>query len=106
MPHEANVKIEVFNLLGQKIETLINKTIPAGSQEIEFIANSLGFYTRRGIKKVTNDWVTNRNYDWISIRGNLSCIPTKVNHKKLHDAYYPIRYNGTRLDIEELKYST
>ncbi len=40
LPYAANVKIEVFNLLGQKMETLLNESIPAGSHEIEFIAKN------------------------------------------------------------------
>jgi hypothetical protein len=45
----VNVKIEMFNLLGQKIETLLNKSMPAGPHEIEFIANNLpnGMYLYR-----------------------------------------------------------
>jgi hypothetical protein len=35
------VKIVVFNLLGQKISTLLNKQMPAGSHEIEFVAKDL-----------------------------------------------------------------
>ncbi len=43
------VKIEVFNLLGQKIETLINKQMPAGSHESVFNAKNLpsGVYLYR-----------------------------------------------------------
>jgi hypothetical protein len=43
------IKIEVFNLLGQKIETLINKLMPAGSHEVEFTAKDLpsGVYLYR-----------------------------------------------------------
>jgi len=43
------VKIEVFNLLGQRIETLLNKQMPAGSNEIEFTAKDLpsGVYLYR-----------------------------------------------------------
>ncbi len=43
------VKIEVFNLLGQKITTLLNKQMPAGSHEAEFTAMDLpsGVYLYR-----------------------------------------------------------
>jgi len=49
LPNSEKVKIEVFNLLGQKIETLLNKQMPSGSHEIEFIANDLpsGLYLYR-----------------------------------------------------------
>ncbi len=49
LPTAEKVKIDVFNLLGQKIETLINKQIPAGSHEIEFKALDLpsGIYLYR-----------------------------------------------------------
>jgi len=40
--HKAEkVKIEVFNLLGQTISTLLNKQMPSGSHEIEFTAHDL-----------------------------------------------------------------
>ncbi len=43
------VKIEVFNTLSQKIETLLNKSMPAGYHEIEFNAHNLssGIYFYR-----------------------------------------------------------
>ena len=41
LPNSQNVKIVLFNLLGQKIETLLNKQMPSGSHEIEFNANEL-----------------------------------------------------------------
>ena len=49
LPKPEKVKIEVFNLLGQKIETLINKPMPAGSHEVEFTAKNLpsGVYLYR-----------------------------------------------------------
>jgi len=37
----ANVKIEVYNLLGQKVAVLINGEKPAGYHEISFNASSL-----------------------------------------------------------------
>ena len=36
-----NVKIEVINLLGQKVGTLMNKQLPAGSHQVDFNANNL-----------------------------------------------------------------
>ncbi len=49
LPKSEMVMIEIFNLLGQKIEVLINKQMPAGSHEIEFTANDLpsGVYLYR-----------------------------------------------------------
>jgi len=49
LPKSDKVKMEIFNLLGQRIETLINKQMPAGSHEIEFIAKDLpsGVYLYR-----------------------------------------------------------
>jgi hypothetical protein len=41
LPKSEKVKIEVFNLVGQKITTLINKQMPAGSHEVEFTAKNL-----------------------------------------------------------------
>ncbi len=35
------VKIEIFNMLGQRIETLINKQMPTGSHNVEFTAIDL-----------------------------------------------------------------
>jgi len=43
-----NVKIEIFNLIGQKIKTLINKAMPAGSHTVTFngqnIVSGVYFY--------------------------------------------------------------
>ena len=49
MPKSEKVKIEIFNLLGQKIETLLNKQMPAGSHEVGFTAKELpsGVYLYR-----------------------------------------------------------
>ena len=49
LPKQENVKIEIFNLLGQKIETLVNKQMPSGSYEVEFTAKHLpsGVYLYR-----------------------------------------------------------
>jgi len=35
------VKIEILNLLGQKVETLINKQLPEGVHEVEFSVKNL-----------------------------------------------------------------
>ena len=49
LPKPNKVKIEVFNLLGQKVETLINHHMSAGSHEINFNARNLssGVYLYR-----------------------------------------------------------
>jgi len=49
LPKSEIVKIEVFNLLGQKIETVLNKQMPAGSHEVEFTGKDLpsGVYLYR-----------------------------------------------------------
>jgi len=49
LPKSEKVKIEIFNLLGQKINTLLNKQMPSGSHEVEFIAKDLpsGVYLYR-----------------------------------------------------------
>jgi len=49
LPKAEKVKIEVFNLLGQRIETLINKQRPSGSHEVEFTSKDLpsGVYLYR-----------------------------------------------------------
>ncbi len=36
IPQPDNVRIEIFNVLGQKIKTLLNKQMPRGIHEIEF----------------------------------------------------------------------
>jgi len=41
LPYASKVKIDVISLLGQKIQTLLNKQMPAGSYEIEFNAKNL-----------------------------------------------------------------
>ena len=45
----SNVRIDVFNLLGQRITTLVNSTKPAGYHEAKFNAAQLpsGYYTYR-----------------------------------------------------------
>jgi type IX secretion system substrate protein len=49
IPKVEKVKIEVINLLGQKIKTILYKHMPAGSHEIEFFAKDLpsGVYLYR-----------------------------------------------------------
>jgi len=41
IPKTENVRIEIFNLLGQRVETLLDKSMPAGNHEIKFTANNL-----------------------------------------------------------------
>ncbi len=38
LPQASHVKLEVFNILGQKVAKLVDKRLPAGSHEIEFNA--------------------------------------------------------------------
>jgi hypothetical protein len=49
IPKSEKVKIEIFNLLGQKTKTLLNKQMPVGSHEVEFTAKDLpsGVYLYR-----------------------------------------------------------
>jgi hypothetical protein len=41
LPTSENVKIEIYNAIGQKIETLIDKRMNAGHHEVEFHAQNL-----------------------------------------------------------------
>ena len=41
MPKAGKVRIEIFNLVGQRIETLLNSQMPAGLHEVEFNAKKL-----------------------------------------------------------------
>ena len=41
LPKNENVKIEVFNLLGKKISTLLDKPMPFGVHTIKFEAHDL-----------------------------------------------------------------
>ena len=41
LPKAETVKIEVYNIIGQKIKTLLNKPMPAGYHEIEFNGRNL-----------------------------------------------------------------
>jgi hypothetical protein len=49
LPKPETVKIEVYNIIGQKIQTLLNKPMPAGYHEVEFNGQSLssGIYLYR-----------------------------------------------------------
>jgi photosystem II stability/assembly factor-like uncharacterized protein len=41
LPKPETVKIEVYNIIGQKIQTLLNKPMPAGYHEVEFNGQNL-----------------------------------------------------------------
>jgi N-acetylneuraminic acid mutarotase len=41
LPKQETVKIEVYSIIGQKIETLLNKPMPAGYHEVEFNGQNL-----------------------------------------------------------------
>lgn len=41
LPKQEIVTLEVYNIIGQKIETLLNKPMPAGYHEVEFNAQNL-----------------------------------------------------------------
>jgi photosystem II stability/assembly factor-like uncharacterized protein len=41
LPKASDVRIEVYNIAGQKIQTLINKRISAGSHQVEFNSENL-----------------------------------------------------------------
>lgn len=49
LPENTKAKLEVYNLLGEKISTILNKDLPAGFHEIEFNSNNLpsGIYIYR-----------------------------------------------------------
>ena len=49
LPEQALVTLEVYNLLGQKIATLLNKHMQAGSFDVSFNATALpsGMYLYR-----------------------------------------------------------
>lgn len=49
IPVEADVKLEIYNLLGQKVKTLLNKKLKAGYHTTQFDASSLssGMYIYR-----------------------------------------------------------
>ena len=41
LPRNGNVKLEVFNSLGQKVATVLNKQISAGTHSVNFNADGL-----------------------------------------------------------------
>lgn len=49
LPQPAQVRLEVFNVLGQLVETIVNEYLPAGYQEIRFDGSNLssGIYIYR-----------------------------------------------------------
>jgi len=49
LPKPETVKIEIYNIIGQKIETLLNKSMPAGYHEVTFDGQNLssGIYLYR-----------------------------------------------------------
>jgi len=49
LPQPAHVRLEVFNVLGQRVETVVNEYLQAGYREIRFDASSLssGIYIYR-----------------------------------------------------------
>ena len=49
LPKISNVRIDVFNLLGQRVITLVNSSKPAGYHEVKFKAAQMpsGYYTYR-----------------------------------------------------------
>ena len=55
LPKSETVKIEVYNIIGQKLQTLLNKSMPAGYHEVEFNGQNLysGIYLYR---IETGDW--------------------------------------------------
>jgi hypothetical protein len=40
LPKSGQVKLEVFNVLGQLVETLVDKSMPAGNHSVDFNASS------------------------------------------------------------------
>jgi hypothetical protein len=49
LPISDNVQIEIYNIAGQKIETLLNKRMPAGDHKLEYNTHNLasGVYLYR-----------------------------------------------------------
>jgi hypothetical protein len=49
LPQAEHVKLEIFTIAGQKVETLLNKKMKAGNHEVEFNAQNLssGIYFYR-----------------------------------------------------------
>lgn len=42
LPQAAQVRLELFNVLGQRVETIVNEYLEAGYREIRFDASHLG----------------------------------------------------------------
>lgn len=36
LPHDSHVKLEIYNILGQRVETLVDQYLPAGSYSYEW----------------------------------------------------------------------
>jgi hypothetical protein len=49
LPKTSHVKIEIYDIVGQKVETLVNQPMEAGKHEVEFYADNLpsGIYFYR-----------------------------------------------------------
>lgn len=49
LPRESNVTLKIYNVLGQEVETLVNKVMPAGYHSVDFNADNLpsGMYVYR-----------------------------------------------------------
>jgi hypothetical protein len=41
LPKASDVRIEVYNIAGQKVQTLLNEKMPAGGHQVEFTAQNL-----------------------------------------------------------------
>jgi predicted metal-dependent phosphoesterase TrpH len=70
LPVESNVKVEIYNVMGEKVETLINSREPAGKHEI-FINSELlnsGFY----LYQMRASSLDNKNY--YSVIKKMMCI--------------------------------
>ncbi len=57
LPKSSEVKIEVYNIIGQKVKTLINSSMKAGKYQVKFDANNLpsGIYFYRIMANEFND---------------------------------------------------
>ena len=49
VPHKSHISLQIFDILGNEIEALLNEVVPAGSYQIEFTADDLpsGIYICR-----------------------------------------------------------
>ena len=49
LPHKSDISLEIFNILGQKVATLVLEWLPAGYHEVEFKGQNLssGIYLYR-----------------------------------------------------------